>query len=394
MYVLIGLLLTILAIIEVGNGTPNKKKLFWGFWFLMTLMLAIRYGQGSDYYGYYLQYIRIGSSSSLFVNSLYHGELGWYMLIVIAKRLGFCFEVFIALLSIAMMYSIGRAIKKFSPYKIWSLLIFYPTFYLTYCFSAIRQGLVMSLFLGFGLELLLEKKWIKYYILSIILILFHKSAIALLLLPVIMHFKECRIEKYCVVAVAFCVFFCYSGILNRVAKAIGIADYFNVSISVMAILLRTILFFVIYILHRESHYYSEKNNFIIYELENSLYFIYFVGYVIYLTLAFADTLSQRLTMPLKSVEVVLLPLLFFNLKNRRNITRSSFKYLKIGRFRIAVLAMLVVLMLNVETIKNIYSYIDQGNYYSWVNPLNYPYSTVFDKKYIRGYLSNFDDEVE
>ena len=394
MYVLIGLLLTILAIIEVGNGTPNKKKLFLGGWFLMTLMLAIRYGQGSDYYGYYLQYIRIDSSASLFVNSLYHGELGWYMLIVIAKRLGFCFEVFIALLSIAMMYSIGRAIKKFSPYKIWSLLIFYPTFYLTYCFSAIRQGLVMSLFLGFGLELLLEKKWTKYYILSIILILFHKSAIVLLLLPVIMHFKECRIEKYCVVAVTFGVFFGYSEILNRVATAIGIEGYFNVSISVMAILLRTILFFVIYILHRESHYYSEKNNFIIYELENSLYFIYFVGYVIYLTLAFAGTLSQRLTMPLKSVEVVLLPLLFFNLKNRRNITRSSFKYLKIGRFRIAVLAMLVVLMLNVETIKNIYSYIDQGNYYSWVNPLNYPYSTVFDKKYIRGYLSNFDDEVE
>lgn len=393
MYVMFGLLLTILAIIEVGNGDSNKKRLFTFLILLMTVLLAVRYGQGSDYYGYYLQYSRIDSSASLFVNMLYHGELGWYMILVIANRLGFNFEVFIAILSMIMMFSIGRAIKKYSPYKIWSLLILYPTFYLTYCFSAIRQGLVMSLFLGFGLDLLLEKKWVKYYILMVVLILFHKSAIVLLFLPVLMNFKERKIGKYCVFAMFFCVFFGYSGILNRVAAAIGIAGYFNVSISVMAILLRTILFFVIYMLHHENCFYLEQTGFSINELEKTLYFIYFIGYVVYLTLAFAGTLSQRITMPLKAIEVVLLPLLLFNLKNRSKITGSRFKYLKIGKLRIAALAMLVVFMLNVETIKNINSYIEQGNYYSWVNPLNYPYSTIFDKKYIRGYLSHFDDEV-
>lgn len=394
MYVFIGLLLTIVAIIELGNGTPHKKKSFSIFILLLTVMLAIRYGQGSDYYGYYLQYIRIDVSASLFVNSLYHGELGWYILLVIANRIGMSFELFIAIISIIMMSSIGKAIKKYSPYKTWSLLILYPTFYLTYCFSAIRQGLVMSLFLGFGLDLLIEKKYVRYYVLSVLLMLFHKSAFILLLLPCLLHFRKHNIEKCCAFAVVIGVFFGYSGILDRIASVMGVTGYFQVSISVMAILLRTILFFIIFMLHRENQRFADWNNFKANNLENIFYFIYFVGYLIYLTLAFAGTLSQRMTMPLKAVEVVLLPLLLFNLMSRSRTTGTKMKYLKMGSFRILALAMLVIFMLNVETIKNINSYIDQGNYYSWVNPLTYPYSTIFDKEYIRGYLSHFDEEVE
>lgn len=394
MYVLVGLLLSIAATIELGKGTANKKTVFSILIVLLTAMLAIRYGQGSDYYGYYLQYNRINANASLFINSLYHGEFGWYILLVIANRIGMSFETFIAIISIIMMGSIGKAIKKYSPYKIWSLLILYPTFYLTYCFSTIRQGLVMSLFLGFGLNLLIEKKYFKYYILSVLLILLHKSAFILLLLPCLLHFRKCDIEKYCVFAIVFSAFLSYSGVLNRIASIFGAVEYFQVSISVMAIILRTILFVVIFMLHRENKYYGEWNDLNYSNLEDILYFIYLIGYVIYLTCAFAGTLSQRLTMPLKSVEVILLPLLLYNLMSRSEITGTKMKYLKIGTCRIVAVAMLVIFMLNVETIKNINSYIVQGNYYSWVNPLNYPYSTIFDKEHVRNYLSHFDDEVQ
>lgn len=125
-----------------------------------------------------------------------------------------------------------------------------------------------------------------------------------------------------------------------------------------------------------------------------MYFIYFIGYIIYLTFAFAGILAQRLTMPLKAIEIVLLPLLLFNLIKRSKMENLKIKYLKINKFRNITFVMLVIIMLNVETIKNINSYIKQGNYYSWVNPLNYPYSTIFDKNYVRSYLSHFDGEVK
>lgn len=394
MYVLICLLLTILTIIEIGKSTPYKKKLFSVLIFFMTIMLAIRYGQGSDYYEYYLQYSQIDSCASLFINKLYHGELGWYILLVIANRLRLNFETFIVILSIVMMNSIGRFIKNYSPYKIFSLLIFYPTFYLTYCFSAIRQGLVMSIFLGFGLKLLIEEKYIKYCTLSVVLIFFHKSAFLIILLPILLKLKKNKIEKYCVFAVALSIVLGYSGFLNKVASIIGITRYIQISISFMAIILRTILSYIIFTLHRESKYHLEYNNCNTNKLENTLYFIYFIGYIIYLTLAFAGILAQRLTMPLKAIEIVLLPLLLLDLIKRSKMENLKIKYLKINKFRNITFVMLVIIMLNVETIKNINSYIKQGNYYSWVNPLNYPYSTIFDKNYVRSYLSHFDGEVK
>lgn len=390
MYILICLLLTILTIIEIIKSTPYKKKLFFILIFFMTIMLAIRYGQGSDYYEYYLQYTQIDSSASLFINRLYHGELGWYILLVIANRLGLSFETFIMILSIVMMSLIGRAINKLSPYKILSLLILYPTFYLTYFFSAIRQGLVASIFLGFGLELLIKKKYIKYYVLSVVLIFFHKSAFILLLLPLLLKFRKYKIEKYCIFAIVLNIAFSYSGFLNRIASIIGITEYIKISISTMAIMLRTILSYIIFIFHRENQYYLKCNNCNTNELENTLYFIYFIGYIIYLMFAFTGTLAQRLTMPLKAVEIVLLPLLLLNLIKRNR----KMKYLKIDKFRSIILVILIIIMLNIETIKNINSYIEQGNYYSWVNSWNYPYSTIFDKNYIRNYLSHFDGEVK
>lgn len=189
MYILIGLLLTVCAIIELGNTTAYRKNMYTLLFIVLTFILAFRYGQGSDYYAYYLQFDGVDASSSLLSNSLYHGELGWYIILVISKRLGMNFDFFIGILSIVMMGSIYRAIKRYSPYGITSLLLLYPTFYLTYFFSAIRQGLLMSIFLGFGLELLLEKRNVKYIFLIIALSFIHKSAIILLILPLALYFK-------------------------------------------------------------------------------------------------------------------------------------------------------------------------------------------------------------
>ena len=390
MYVMVGLLLTVASIIELEKKrTYNKFILSFALMFL-TAILAFRYGQGSDYYGYFLQFNGITESASLLVNSLYHGEIGWYIILVLAKRVGMNFESFIGIISLIMMFSIGRAIKKHSPYGFTSLFLFYPTFYLTYCFSAMRQGLVMCLFLGFGLDFLFEKKYVKYYVLNVVLITFHRSAIFLLLLPLLLHFKNKRIEKYFLLAIVMSLLLGYSGILNQFATRIGIVGYFNVSISVMAIFLRLILFYIVYRLHRENRILRDDDNSAKSKKEEFFYFIYLIGFVFYITLAFAGTLSQRLTMPFKAVEVLLLPLLIQNL----DTTKTRMLHLKFGKFKILAMVMALVLMINVELVKNINSYIVQGNYYSWVNPINYPYSSIFDKDSIRSFITHFDEEVE
>lgn len=389
MYFAIGICLTILSLIELIKK-KYQDKVFILLIFFLTLLLAFRYGQGTDYYGYYRQYVSVKFADNIFENILYHGEWGWYVLMFLSNKIGLSYEMFIALISFVMMCGIFRVINKYSPYKMISLLIFYPTFYLTYCFSALRQGLVMCLFLGFGLELLLKKAYLRYILLVMILITFHKSAIVLLVLPIALQFKGRKVAKWIIVVPIIVAILEYIGIINNIANNLGVSSYYRYSPSYLAIIARLFLFYVMSKMHKE---YVKKfqQDF----LENTLYIIYVCGFFIYISLAFTDTLSQRLSMPMKAIEIILLPILVKKMHYMESIkVPMRVMYLKIKSIKILLMLIAVIAMLNIEIVKNINSYIVQGNYYSWVNIINYPYSNIFDKDKIQKYISHFNGEID
>lgn len=384
MYVIIALILTFFSIIEISFKRRNQKRIFFIFVIFLTVLLSFRYRQGTDYYSYYLQFQNISLNSSFLKNSLNHGEIGWYMIMLFFKKLGMSFETFIALLSCVMMYLIGNSITKHSPYRITSLLIFYPTYFLTYCFSGIRQALVLSIFLGISLDYLINKNFNKYVIVTIVCALIHRSALILLIIPIFLNITENLIEKYCLFAILIGTFFWQIGFFGFIGERFGISIYTEKAVSYLAILLRIIFFLIIFRIHKEN------TNYVYLREENILYRIYLLGFAIYLTLFFSGTLSQRLTMPLKSVEVLLIPLLVSNLYNRIKITGSNMYFLRFKNIRILALIIIVILILNVETIKNINSYIVQGNYYSWVTPIKYPYISIFNKDKVYDYILYFE----
>lgn len=376
----VALLLSILSI-----GEYFKKKQFVGFfyliWSVLWVMLVLRYGQGTDYYAYYLQYEYIDSTGSFWINALGHGEIGWYILMLLGKKIGLNFFVFLGIVSSVMMLSLLRAIKRYSPYKMISLLLLYPTFYLTYCYSAIRQGLVLCLFLGWGIELLLKKNFFWYYLFVLLLALFHTSAIVLLVVPALINWrkKKAFIFLGVILLIPIVAFYGQSYILSATET------YRNVEVSVLAIIVRIIVFVVV----RQLYLMSKKvdSDVSSRELIDLAYHIYEIGFIIFLSLSWTSTLSQRLTMPLKSVEILLIPtLLYYNSKKLK--TYFCRKKLQIVTFSF----LLCVAIMNVEYVKNIYSYINQGNYRSFVTPLNYPYCSVFNQQEIYNYITNFDEE--
>lgn len=385
MFIGIGIIISFIALLELNNKRNVNNKCFFGLAVILTSMLCLRYGQGTDYNGYHMQFERINPSASLLVNSLYHGELGWYMLMVIAKRLGMSFDMFIGIISLIMMMLTIRVIIKYSPYKVISLLILYPTYYLTYYYSALRQGLVLCLFLGVGLDLLLKGRFIKYFILISILVFIHSSAAVLFILPFALYLQERKMNSWLIIAYIVILFLGYSGLLNILVSRVG--DYFRVSISFTAIIVRIILFFIISKMHKCCVYDSGDNT------ETVFYNIYKTGFIIYIMFAFAATLSQRLTMPLKAVELLLIPLQLYKIyiNKKGDICLNAKRYILVfGKFQILLSTAILIVILNIEMIKNVYSYIGQGNYYSWVTPINYPYISIFDKNEIFSYISHFD----
>lgn len=385
MFVILGGILSISAITEL-NKEENRKTLIFRFLFLaMTLMLCLRYGQGTDYYPYQLQYEYINISTSMFVNSLYHGEIGWYILMMIIKRLGCSFYLFIGIISMIMMLGMYKAITKYSPLKNMSLLLMYPTYYMTYMYSAIRQGIVVSFFLSFGLDLLNKKRYLPYFGLVIVLTLFHRSAIILALLPFIMKMSGKKPGFWVVLAFGLMIVFGYTGILNWIGIRFGAANYFRVSVSLPAIAVRLLLGFCVIRMQQVIDQYERDDH------EVLLYYIYMAGLVIYVMLSFTSTLSQRATMPMKAVELLLIPkqisLLTKISKSGESVPLIRIRFPRSVQF---VIPLLIIAIMNYELIKNINSYIVQGNYYDWVNVFTYPYISIFNKSDIFEYISHFD----
>ena len=383
MFVLVGVILSICSILELSKQV-NTKSIYKVLLFFMGLMLIFRYGQGTDYHAYEQMYQYLYENGDILSNALAHGEFGWYVLMMLSKRIGIEFDGFIAIISLVMMFFTYKAFEKYSESKIFSLLLLYPTYYLTYYYSAIRQGLVLSIFLYLGVKYLLEKKYIRYYMLIFLLTQLHTATLILFFVPLGIKVIMVNRSIFLISSVILAIVLSGTGLMEMLMRHAG-RGYTDVTISYLAIALRILIYSMVWSLHNKIKKFSKDMR------EQVLFDVYTLGFIMYLTLLFHATLSQRITMPLKAIEVLLIPLQihliysFNHCGGKVNIVIIKI-FEKIKMFGYAAILILIV---DVELIKNIYSYIDQGNYHEWVNALNYPYISIFDKYEIFNYTSYF-----
>lgn len=368
------LLLSVLSFYELGKNRSCNEMFYLFVLVVMTALLCFRFGQGTDYFNYLNPYDQeVGAHNTYLKQSLSHTEWGWYAMLLTIRKLDLPFEFFIAVISIVMMWSLYRVLK-FSPYKMTSLLLFFPTYYMTYCFSALRQGLSVCIFLGFGLKWLLEGKYWRYILLVVFLSFIHSASLILLALPLVPRFKEKHLTVLAVVALIG------SFVLSRVSlvRAVAVlgtrASYLEAEFSIGGLVLRGFLFYIIWRLH---HLGKPKDS-LLFREECLLYKFYFAGFILFLFLSAFGMLSQRISMPMKTLEIILIPLMLY--RNREVLLNQ-----KVTRFpQLAVYLIVIALMMNAECVKNVNSYIDQQNYHG-VSIMNYPYISIFDENRVWEY---------
>lgn len=161
--------------------------------------------------------------------------------------------MFVFFISFITMFVTLRLIKNHSPYKILSLFILYPSYYLTYFFSGFRQGLVISIFIGIGIDMLYKRKYLRYCLLILLLSLIYTSAILLLIIPFILKFKNIGFGKsilFVIIGILFVYFFgMWNHLYSSLLSGISVIDF---KVSVFGLLNRFIMFFVIYVLYNKS----------------------------------------------------------------------------------------------------------------------------------------------
>lgn len=342
---------------------------------LLTLFLALRFGQGSDYWGYRNLFERMPAvfdfNADVYNTDKFHGEIGWKLMMNLFKYLGMNFETVIVLLAFAEMSLIAWALERYcGEHKMLGLLILFPTVYLTYFFSTLRQGFVIPINLSVLLPLLQKKRYIPYAAVTLLLCLIHRSSL-LLLLPLLLIKMSRRTFHGLLAAsglggVLLCVtpawdhihqFVCY------IYPALG--DEMVVEINFLALGERFatggLIFLLFFSLCRDGAVSDEAE---------ILYKTYMLANMFYFILMGSQTLAGRFSMIFKCVEVILLPMLLGMYMERRPM--------RAGRTGICVYAYCLMLT-SALTLYHLGFCSEEGNYYEYHNAFEYPYISIFQK---------------
>lgn len=363
MYWLVFLIIAVCALFEIRNRRISRTG-FIIIYATLTLMTVLRQGQGSDYYNYMsiykeVDYITSNSSALALVamkDPLYAG------LNYIAIQCGVSYKLFSAIISFIIMMLMYRFYSKTCSKSAVSLFLLYATFYLIYPFSGVRQGLAMAIVLGVLYPLLRNRQWVKYYLVLLVALLIHQSAIICAVLPFIYRIK--LQNSILVLIVGLCSVIMVLGVnwltmLPLPSTIMNRAEYYieeSSSPQLLAMLVRIAAILPIFLVSQKKYSTNPELR----GVRNILC----VGFIIYSLFSFSDLIASRMAIYFRIFESLFVYQLLYHAKLKK-------LHMQIGIYYFLIASVLFT--------KDIGAQIDQGDYKN-CNIITYPYLTVFDSE--------------
>ena len=188
LYLIVLLLLTAGAVLEWFKP-KYQQKIFTVCWCVTTAVVALRFGQGTDYATYEGIYRTIPAVIDLSKGYIcgFYPEMGWRLFCAFFKLFQAPFWTVTMAAAVIEMLLLGRFLKKYVPYQTTGLFLSYPVLIFVYMVSGLRQAMAICIFLGLVLPFYLEKKWIQYVIGVLIAASFHKVGYGWLVLVIVYY---------------------------------------------------------------------------------------------------------------------------------------------------------------------------------------------------------------
>lgn len=185
LYLIVLLLLAAGAVLE-WFLPKYQQKIFTVCWCVTTAVVALRFGQGTDYATYEGIYRTIPAVIDLSKGYIcgFYPEMGWRLFCAFFKLFQAPFWTVTMAAAVIEMLLLGRFLKKYVPYQTTGLFLSYPVLIFVYMVSGLRQAMAICIFLGLVLPFYLEKKWIQYVIGVLIAASFHKVGYGWLVLVI------------------------------------------------------------------------------------------------------------------------------------------------------------------------------------------------------------------
>lgn len=183
-YIWLVVLILLAALLFRGNVRGSKKFIFVAF-LLMLCVMGLRDvttvgNDSTTSYRYGFQSIANDEWSELYGSGEENYNIGFSYL----TKLGYVvtsgdYQMFILLLSAFLMFSYARFVKKYSPSPLQSVLCFLGLLYFVFLFDALKQAVAMAILL-FAYDAIIDKKPIKFILITLLAASFHFPALVFL----------------------------------------------------------------------------------------------------------------------------------------------------------------------------------------------------------------------
>ena len=310
----------------MASNTQKRSNILLGIIFISIFLICVlRSGSvGRDIAGYELAYKMTKDVQFSDFNYIYY-ENGYLLFMKICVAMKMNFQCFLVVTYLIILFPIFIFIEKFSNDKIFSVMIYICYMLFEFDLTGLRQAIAMSITLV-AFVILIEKKkmYLFWYFLIILLAMtFHKSAIiclAILPLMLIKDIKWCSI----IVVAATIVSLSLRSTLFPFIKQLFDKDSFNTNaalhIGTNVIFMVVMAIYFLYVLNigeKESEFDREFYNGIFIE-NNKLFFKIFLLSIL-LALFFGNETSARSFMFFSQSLIILLPNTLFYLEKKSSI---------------------------------------------------------------------------
>lgn len=270
----------------------SREVYYYLLFIIFSLVSGLSYKVGSDVPIYMIEFDEINwSYFTLNSISLSQRQPLWTLLELLSKTFGNNFVLFKIFIAVFVNLCIFLFFKRNTKYIFSSLLLYYVYLYFDINFNVLRQSLSLAFFL-IACDYLFKKKYNKSYLLIIISILFHNSAIVLIFVPLLALLP---INKYfqlsflilsltCVILLLipkeYYLYFLFLSSTDDSIKDLSTlyltGDYGNSDFSFIKIFIQLLIFYIIAYYYHKSN--ASNNLLILLYIYHLLYFFLFNSY--------------------------------------------------------------------------------------------------------------------
>lgn len=302
----------------------SKKKFIISSLFIvlvMTFFVGFRYQTGTDYNEYLNIWMYSPSiHDSAFFTTYTHIEPGFKLLIEFCKSISaepYLFFFINSFLCFSLLWGgLYRLSKRYEFNVCLSLFIYCCLFLIPYPMNAMRQALVMSLFL-FAIPDIIDRKLIRVLFISLIGYSIHSTSMFILVTYFLFYYKG-DYKKIFIYTLLVSLSLLIYNPLTYIVEVISPGKYalFKETWGGGEFYNALVRFFIYIVLSYIS--FKSKSSYAILSLMKFMMVAYSLGFIFYFAFFDASMLATRMNMFFRLLEILIIPLALtgFNIKSR------------------------------------------------------------------------------